>query len=311
MTRPNDTAQGSGNAGAYSNIVFLTLIWGSTFLLTDMALDAFTPVQITSLRLLIGAFSLTPILLIPGQARRLNRVDWVWLFFFSLCGQALPLLALAWSQQYVPSGLAAIFFSTIPLFVLLLARVVLREEITRRKWIGFLIGFAGLLVLIGPAALRGLGSALFAQCVLLGSCFLYACSSIMLRRMPATPPVQVTAISLILAALILSPLGLRSALETGTGVAISSTELSDLAPLGAVLALGMILSGLGQALRTLTISRVGPVFYSVIGYMVPVWACFLGVMVLGESMTLEQVLSFGLILFGLIVAQTSGKPKNG
>lgn len=304
MVRATETPRGSGNTGAYMNIAILTLIWGSTFLLNGLALDAFTPVQITSLRLLIGALSITPILLVPGQARRLNGVDWVWLLFFSLCGQVLPLLALAWSQQYVPSGVAAVFFSTIPLFVLLMARLILHEQITKRKWVGFLIGFLGLLVLIGPAALSGFGSALFAQCVLLGSCFLYACSTIMLRRMPLIPPVQITAISLILAALLLSPFGLRSALEAGTSAAITSTELSDLAPLGAVLALGMVLSGLGQTLRTLTISRVGPVLYSVIGYMVPVWASILGIAFLGESLTLTQVLSYGLILFGLIIAQS-------
>ncbi len=246
--RMTDTTPDSSHTNAYRNIVILTLIWGSSFLLNGLALGAFTPLQITFLRLSFGALSITPILLITGQARRLNHVDWAWLVAFSLCGQVLPLLALAWSQQYLVSGLAAVIFSIIPLFVLLLAKPILNQRITKRKWTGFTIGFFGLLILIGPAALDSPGITLIAQLTLLSSCALYAFSTIMLKRMPQIPPLQITTISLALGA-ILSPLGIISAIKACQRVVISSTQISDLAPIGAILILGVILSGVGQHLE--------------------------------------------------------------
>lgn len=309
MLRRDTSSRISNDLGAYTTLVILSLVWGSTFLLTDIALDAFSPVQITILRFTIGALAISPLLMTSGQWRPLKRIDWAWFASLGLFGHALPFWVIAWAQQFVPSSLAAIFLSTVPLFVLILARTVLKERVSIGKWIGFSIGFAGLVILIGPSALSGVGEHLLAQLGLLAACFLFACSSMILRRMPATPPIQTTTLALSISVLFLAPLGFIGAAQAVADLTASAGWTVRLLPLGSVLILGIVLSGIGQSVRAFTIVRRGPVFFSTIGYLIPVWASFLGIVFLGETLTAAQVTAYGVILVGLIIAQASPAAK--
>ena len=227
-----------------------------------------------------------------GQGLPRAARDWAWCGLIGVTSLALPFTLLTWAQLTVPSAVAAVLISSSPLFVLVLSRGLLGTPVGPRKWLGFLTGFAGLAVLIGPGVLGLADAPLIPQLACLGTAFCYALSSVLVRRMPELPPVQATAASQLTAALLLVPFG-------ATGLVAS---LHWGVPLAALAVLGLVQTGGAQLLRYWTVKRAGPVFMSAVGYLIPVWAGFLGVTLLDEPLTWRLGLGFALILAGLLFA---------
>ena len=291
-------------------LAFLTIVWGSTFSLVTLALRDFSPVQIVASRLLIGALSLLPLALLTRQSMRGLLRHWRWLLLISVVNYTLPFVLVASAQQTVPSSMTAVFMSAIPLFTLALSRLMLGEPVSARRWLGFGMGLAGLLWLTGAdvyhaPATTGLP---WPQLGLLLACVLFAVSSIVIRRMPKMPSLPATAIMLMMGGLLLLPLGGSGALGAMVSTVTQSPALIDPALIGlsALLLLAIFPTALGQFMRTFTIQNYGPVFFSIVGYLVPVWATLLGVMLLSEQIRIDQLAAFGVILTGLLLARDGG-----
>jgi drug/metabolite transporter (DMT)-like permease len=175
---------------------------------------------------------------------------------------------------------AAIYIASVPLFVLALSRLVFRDPIGPRRWAGFAIGLAGVAALAGPDAAAGLGAGSGAgQAACVAAAFCYACGAIIARAMPATEPLSATAAARLAAAAMLLPFGLAGLPAAWPGTA----------PVAALAALGVVQTGLAQYLRFIAIKRAGPVFVSVVAYLIPLWAALLGVALLGETLTVRAV----------------------
>lgn len=285
----------------------MIVIWGSSFLLITLSLKAFTPSQVVSTRLLVGGLFLLLLIVVTGGNLRGILQHWRWLVLISLFNYALPFYGVAWAQQTVPSSITAILMSAIPLFTLLLTRIVLRETVTPKRWLGFLIGLCGLLWLAGGSALSELGSQdmIAGQVALLAAAMMLAIGSIVIRRMPVMPALPATAFLLILGGVFLLPFGGYQAPGIAAGIIAENGSVA-LISLLALLFLGLIPTGFGQFMRTHTIQHYGPVFYSLVGYFIPIWATVLGVLILDEPISLEIVLAFGVILAGLVLAHDGG-----
>jgi len=298
------------DAKAYSALFSITFLWGTAFFFTAIALREFTPAQVVTARMLLGSLVLVPAIIARRQYRRLNRTDWLWLTAMGMVGYGLPFISIAWAQQYLSSSLAAIFMSLIPLFVLVLSKLFLGDSISPRKWAGFLIGFVGLLLLVGPEGISGAGTDFLAEGALLLACVLLAANSIILRRMPVMPPLQTTATALFIGGLIIAPFGMPGLMGQSAQLIVKHHgSITGLLPLISLIFLGAILSGFGQTVRTQTIMRRGPVFFSISGYGIPVCATGLGVTFLGDEITLQKIIAFCVILLGLILAQSRSAQK--
>lgn len=288
----------------------MTALWGSTFAVTALGLRGYAPEELIAARLLLGASTLLiPAALLghwiapsPGHLFRI--------ILLGLFGYGLPFYAIAWAQQTVPSGVAAIFLSTMPLFILLLARIVLREMISTRKWVGFLIGLTGLLMLIGPDAIFVVGDGpRIAYLVLLGGVICLGGSSILIRTLPPMPSIQTTGLALLIGGLALSPFGLIGFTSKTAELLGADPGFNDLVPLLSVVFLGVVLAGFGQTIRIYTIQLHGPVFFSITGYLIPIWATILGVVLLDEQVTPLKIVAFLVIVGGLLLAQTRRTPN--
>lgn len=293
-----------------SALALMVVIWGSSFLLISLSLREFNPVQVVAGRLLLGGGFLLLMVGLSGQSLRGLMEHWRWLLLISIVNYTIPFFAVAWAQQTIPSSMTAIFMSGIPLFTLLLSRIVLGEVVSARRWMGFALGFTGLLWLTGADALSqaGLSASAMPQLVLIGACVLFALSSVIIRRMPRVPALPATAVMLVVGGLILLPLGGYGAVDKA--MTIIAGDVMALGPaiisLGALICLGILPTAVGQLLRTFTIQSYGPVFFSIVGYIVPVWATVIGVWVLNEQIALHQMLAFGLIVGGLLLAHDGG-----
>jgi drug/metabolite transporter (DMT)-like permease len=283
----------------------LVVLWGSSFLLVRVSLDAFTPVAVTAGRLLIGAGVL--LLLLVLTRRRPPGTLRAWSFFaaMAIVGNALPFFLIAWGQREIPSGLTGILMAVMPLVVLVLAHfLVAGERLTRRRLAGFTLGFVGVLVLTGPearAALVGREASFIAQLAVLSAAICYGIAAIIARRGPVLHPVVTAGAVLSIAGVVLGGVLVAAGLRDGSAAATHAAV--GVAPALALLALGALSTGLATVVYFSLVARAGPTFLSLINYLIPVWAVVLGAVALGERLPARAFVALALILAGVVLAR--------
>jgi len=210
---------------------------------------------------------------------------------------ALPFMAISWGQQVVTSGFAGVSMAAVALMVLPLAHIfVPGERMTLRRTVGFLTGFAGVVVLIGPEALSSTGKEgeVWGQLACLGAAACYAVSSILMRRIPPVDSVGLSAVTLWIGGAIV------------TAAALMSEGLPPLPGrevVAVLVTLGLVQTAAANLLRIVVIRSAGPTFMSLTNYMVPVWSVILGVLILNEPTEPTLFLAMALILAGVLLSQ--------
>ena len=137
-------------------IALLGFVWGGTFLFTEVALTGITPFWLAASRIGLAAVVMLALWALRGFAlftARPSASDILVLVTIGIISSALPFSLLAWGQQYVTSGFAGVTMASVALIVLPMAHFLLPgERMTPRKVGGFVIGFVGVVVLIGGQA---------------------------------------------------------------------------------------------------------------------------------------------------------------
>lgn len=286
------------------SLLALTGMWGSSFLFTKIAVSALPMETVVSARLGIGALVLLPLML--GLSRPLPRGGRLWLYFvlIALVGNLLPFSLITWGQRFIDSGLAGILMAVMPLATLALAHLfVPGERMTRYRIGGFLLGFCGVVVLIGPEALLAIGGdhgPLLPMLAVLGGALCYGVSAILARLRPASDAVSTAAVVTGLAAL----MSLPASYNLGViNVAALSASVA-----GAVLFLGLLSTALSLVIYFRLIQSAGPAFTSQLNYLIPVWAVGIGVLFLNEQPTVAHLGGLGLILGGILLSRREGQP---
>ncbi|MEM9781288.1 MAG: DMT family transporter [Pseudomonadota bacterium] len=286
-------------------LICLGMIWGASFMATKIATDDLGPFAITGMRLALAAFAINLVRLVsgermPGIVSGRDRRFWVFALLIAVTSNALPFLLLSWAQAHIDSGLAGILMTTVPFFVLPLGHVfVAGERMTLQKTLGFIVGFTGVAVLIGPEALGDLGAggrvALLAQCACLGVAICYAAGSIGARLAPDRGLIPLSTAALSLAALMTLPLAV--ALDP------TLTGAQTMASLVAVGYLGLVPTALATVMLLAVVRSAGPGFLALVNYQVPVWAVVFGTVFLGEEPSPRLGVALALIAAGLAISQ--------
>ena len=292
----------------------LVVLWGSSFMLVRVSLEAFTPLAVTAGRLLIGAGVLA--LVLAALRRRVSRQPRHWLFFLAMAslGNVAPFFLIAWGQMAIPSGLTGILMAVMPLTVLLMAHfLVAGERLTRRRLAGFALGFLGVVVLTGPdarAVLVGREASFISQLAVLGAALCYGVAAIVARRGPVLHPVVVAAPVLAIAGILAGTL-LLAAGAGGESGAVAMHGPVERWPAAAMLALGALSTGLATVVYFTLIARAGPTFLSLINYLIPVWAVVLGAVALDERLPPRAFVALALILAGVVLARWQSGRRAG
>lgn len=288
------------NRSSWLMVAILGFTWGGTFLVIELALEGITPFWLAAYRIGFGALLTTLVWQLRGGslfASPPNKGARVNLVAVAALSSAMPFMLISWGQQYVTAGFTGVSMASVALIVLPLAHfLVPGERITPRRTLGFLIGFVGVVILIGGQAFESTGVALEfpgrMACVAAASC--YAVSSILMRRLPQVDPVGLSAVLLLFGAAIVIPMAL--AVE-GNPPSVDRQTLYILA------FLGLIPTAAANLLRVQVVRTAGPVFMSLVNYMVPVWAVLLGVVLLGEPLPASLIWAMLLILIGVALSQ--------
>ena len=285
---------------SWGAVLALSIIWGGSFALIEVALAAGEPAALAFARAALALIVLAGFAVLTGQEFPKSRSHWLWSGAIGITSLALPFTLIFWAQQTLPSSVIAAIIATIPLFVLLNTRIFLKEPIQPSQWVGFTIGVAGLIAVTGVDAVAGIFEAPpLPQLAALGAAISYGITGVIVRKGPAIAPVPATAASFMVACVLLAPFGAES-----LAAALPSAPPSALI---ALVVLGVLQTGLAQLLRFWAVRRAGPVFMSTTSYLIPVWAGLFGVVFLSEYPTSEALIGFALILAGLFTAQN--KPQ--
>jgi len=284
-------------------LIALVATWGTSFLMTKLALTGFTPTGIVVLRLVVAAVVLSAA--VVASRRKFAGNARLWWFFLAgaVFGNCLPFWLISWGQQGIDSGLAGILMAVMPLATLVLAHfLVAGERMNPAKAAGFGLGFAGIVVLIGPEALSQIetgGSRLISQLAVLGGAVCYAIATIIARhRPPSDALVAATGVGFVAAVIMLPMLSLEAPLRPAP---------PSLAATAAITFLGVLSTGLASIVYYRLITLAGPTFLSLINYLIPLWALAVGMAILGEQPGWRVLAALALILGGIALSETRGR----
>ena len=276
-------------------LLLLGLIWGGTFFFGKVALALWPPFTVVLGRIVIGAVLLNVVVMLTGH--RLPRDPQIWraLIMMGLLNSVIPFCLIVSGQTQITSGLAAILYATTSLFTVLLAPLfVATERLTAPRLLGVLLGLAGVVIMLGPEAVRDPGSATLAKLAVLGGSISYALAAIWGRRLRGIPSPVAAAGQLTVAAAIMLPLTLL--VDRPWTLPPPTPQI-----IGAILGLGLFSTTIGYLLFFTILARAGSVNTSLVTLLVPPSALLLGALFLGEAATGPEVAGLALIALGLLV----------
>jgi drug/metabolite transporter (DMT)-like permease len=282
-------------------LLALSILWGGSFFFVGVAVKALPPFTLVLLRVAIAAVALHLVRRASGTGMPWDRASWRAFFGMGLLNNAIPFSLIVWGQTHIASGLASILNATTPLFTVLIAHLLTADErLTKGRIVGVLIGLAGVVVLIGPQALAGLGKDVTAQLAVLGAAISYGFAAIFGRRFKrmGVPPLATAAGQVTASSLLLLPV----ALLVDRPWTLASPGLSAW---GAILGLALLSTALAYVLFFRILASAGAVNLMLVTFLIPVSAIVLGSAFLGEALAPADY--FGMALIGLGLAAIDGR----
>lgn len=280
-------------------LLALVAMWGSSFMFNRIAVASLPPLTVVAGRVGVAAIVLIVIVYAMGRRLPLPGRDWWPYVVIALIGNALPFYLITWGQQVVESALAGILMAMMPLATIVLAHFLIAgEHLTRQRAAGFATGFLGIVLLMGPAALAGIGGdvvRIVSQLAVLGGALCYALQSVLTRLIIRGDVLVSAAATLLIAAIVVVPVALW--LDRPWTLAPAASSVA------AVIWLGFAPTAIATILYFMLIRSAGPSFMSLVNYLSPGVAVMLGLLVMGETPSANAYFGLALILAGIAVTQ--------
>ena len=286
-------------AGDYALLTGLGMVFGSSFLFTNIAVQSIPPFTVVASRITLAALVILVTLRIKREPLPSGSV-WRWIFASALFGNAIPFSLISWGQQQVDAGLTAIFMAVMPLTTVVLAHFVTSDEkLNRWTFCGVWFGLIGVVVLMGWAALSQLGGQSMSQLAILMGAMCYAVNALITRKLTGLKKWPMSAGLLLAATVLTIPMALI--------VDKPWQIVPDASSIWAVVALAIGPTALATWLILVIIGRQGASFLSQINFIVPVFGVLFGVLFLHERLPANAWLALGIILFGVALARQGGR----
>ncbi|MFF8815703.1 DMT family transporter [Streptomyces pactum] len=282
----------AGRTRAWARIGALALLWGSTFLWIELALEALSPVQVTLARCLLGTATLLVLCLRAGRRLPRERAVWGRVFVAAFWCNALPFAMFSVGQQTVDSGVAGVLNATTPLWSLLLGIALGTERGVRPVRLGgLLLGFGGVVLIFAPW--QGAGIISWGALAIVAAAASYAIGFAYMGRNlvgGGHPTMSLSAAQLVAASFL-------------TALSLPAGGLApvhpDRAGLIAVVILGIFATGITFHLTYRIIADEGATNAAAVGYLLPVVSVGLGALVLGEPFSLRIAAGMVIVLLGV------------
>lgn len=274
----------------------LSALWGASFLFMRIAAADLGALPTAAMRVAIASLFLWPLLRWRGQTGLL-RQHWRPILFVGVLNSGIPFALYAFAVMHISTGLSSILNATVPLFGALVAWAWLGDKPGFSRGLGLAIGFGGIVLLAGgQVGLKADGSgisAMWAVLACLGATSCYALAASFTKKHVPPLPSLVTATG--------SQIGATLALAL-PALWWRPDHLPGLPTWAALLALGVLCTGVAYVLYFRLIDRAGPSRALTVTYLIPVFAVAYGVLLLGESVTPWMLLCGAIILIGTALA---------
>ncbi len=296
------------DARDWSLLAVLSVLWGGSFFFNGVVLKELPPLTVVLLRVALAAMILLPVLRAYQIRFPVGLSGWKPFFAIALLNNVLPFSLIVIGQTYIPSGLASILNATTPLFTVLVMAAAGDEKLHARRVVGIVTGLIGVIILHGqdlhgqgvhgqdPGFQSGEGVGIL---LCLAAAFSYGLSALYARRkLSNSPPLATATFQLLASALMM------------TIVAAVFERPWQLPMPGVTTWLAMIgLSALSTALAYIVffqvLRRSGSTNVMLVTLLIPVTAILLGYLVLGESISLREII--GALVIGSALLLMDGR----
>ena len=280
------------NARNWGLLLLLALLWGSSFFFYKVLVAALPPITVVLGRVGIAAIAMNLWLLAQGQRMPGGGRLWLRFVLLGFLNSVLPFVLIAWGETRIASGMASILNATTPIFMVAVAHWGTEDEkLSPGKAVGIALGILGVIVLVGPSAFAGGGTVWGELAVIAASCC-YAFGGVYSRRFKELPPLQAATGQITGATLFLVPLSLL--LDKPWTLALPHPDVW-----AAWLAIALVNTALAYVVYYRMVANVGVTYISLVTFLIPVIALFLGAAFLGESVTLQALAGMAIIALGL------------
>ena len=284
--------------GAYEWLLLVTLsvLWGGSFFFVGVAVEVLPPLTIVALRVSLAALTLLAVLYLTGLKLPTAPKIWRSLIWMGILNNVIPFTLIVWGQTHIASGLASILNATTPIFTIIAAHFLTKDEkMTGNKIIGVIIGFVGVVFMLGHDTDGGFGDSVIAQLALLGAAISYALAGIYGRRFVqfGIKPIVTATGQVTTASLLLIPLACF--FDSPMTLGLPGLEIWL-----AIIGLALLSTAVAYILYFRILATAGATNLLLVTLLIPVSAIVLGTTVLGEVLDSNHFIGMGLISIGLL-----------
>ena len=278
-------------------LITLATVWGGSFLFNAILVAELPVITIVAIRVTVAALALWGFVRVTGRKIPTSPQVWGALLILGVLNNAIPFSLIVQGQTQITSGLASILNATTPLFTILVAGFFLTDErFSVLRVLGVVVGFSGVILMVGPEALSGLGDDFWAQLCALGAALSYGFASVFGRRFRElkVDPVMVATGQVTMSSLVLWPIALWiDGPQDILGLSFNAAA--------SMFGLAVLCTSFAYIVYFLILERAGATNISLVTFLVPISAIILGVLVLGESIFIKEIIGMTLIGLGLAI----------
>ncbi len=257
-------------------ILVLSILWGGSFFFIKVAVQDIPPLTLVLCRVGLAAGVLRIVVAVSGKRMPTSLKTWGAFLLMGALNNFIPFSLIVWGQQHIDSSLASILNATTPIFSVVLAHFLIREErLTIPRGTGVVLGWFGVSMLIGMESLHGTGVQLLGQLAILGAACSYACAALYGRRFRGMAPVVVATGMLTGTTILIVPFAVF--FERPWTLQPSSLSV------GAIIALAVLSTALAYIIYFRVLSVAGATNLMLVTFLIPLSAIFLGMVILGEQ----------------------------
>ena len=276
----------------WTMLIALALVWAGTFFFAAIAVVEIPPLTIAFLRVSGAALVLLLALYLMGILMPREGSVWAAFFGMGLFNNAIPFSLIFCAQTELTSGVASILNATMPVFTVIAAHLLTKDEkMTKMRFLGVVLGFLGVVVLIGSP----IGGSIRAHLAILAAGISYALASIFGKRFAqiGVKPMATATGQVICSAIILLPFALI--LERPWTNASPSFHVIQ-----AMIAMISLSTAFAYFLYFRILSTAGATNVALVTLLIPPFAVLLGILFLNETLTLQQITGMLIITAGLV-----------
>jgi drug/metabolite transporter (DMT)-like permease len=279
-------------------IAILALFWAGSFVFIRIGVAELPPFTFIALRIGIAFSALYIYLALARKLPPLTKGLALSFLVMGLLNNAIPFALYAWAQTRLGAGLTSIFNAMTPLFTLLVAHWLTSDDrMTPSRIAALVLGFAGIVALVGPDALKGLDADFLAEVGCILATVSYAFSGVYGRRFHRMGLSPVVSAAGQLAGSFVLTVPLSLAFDQPWHLAAPSPLVW-----GAVVAAALISTSLGYILYFRILATAGATNASLVTFLIPPFAIMLGAVLFAEHLEANQIVGMVLILLGLVIA---------